>query len=132
MAIIRAGVLFAISLGLVIRVSSAALSERSTHFARTMAEKIANQIVEESRLNRSSRSIASSSYQQNKQDPWGNPFRIELSQPKSGKDRYVIVWSVGPNGMSESSMDWLELKSQGPQVFGGDDIGVVIKSQTTE
>jgi len=59
-------------------------------------------------------------------DPWGHPYHYKLARNEKGNPAYLIVWSAGPNGSSESDDVEVKISSHGPEVsFQGDDVGSV-------
>jgi len=56
-------------------------------------------------------------------DPWGRRFHYALKSAPGASKRLVIVWSDGPDGVSQTDPN--ELSSAQPSAFRGDDTGVV-------
>lgn len=64
----------------------------------------------------------------NQIDPWGNPYRYKLAKNEKGNPIYLVVWSAGPNGSSESDDVEVNITINGtPEAaFQGDDTGSVL------
>lgn len=67
-------------------------------------------------------------------DPWGHAYNYRVHTSNDDGRHYVLVWSNGPNGVSESKATHTSAKTEavsGHNEFGfaGDDVGFVYVSQ---
>jgi hypothetical protein len=64
----------------------------------------------------------------NQTDPWGRPYHYKVGQNQNGQPAFLIVWSAGPNGDSESDDVEVLITDRGsPEVaFKGDDKGSLV------
>lgn len=59
-------------------------------------------------------------------DPWGRPYRKNIVRDMGGKPAHVVVWSLGPNGVAETSnIDPDQRRERFTVRFGGDDFGTI-------
>jgi type II secretory pathway pseudopilin PulG len=110
---------------------SGATQQRTLH----RAESLAYQLLESRKVN-SSRGPASVDSPVNHLtmdegdvglDPWGHPYHYKLLKANENQLAKILVWSMGPNGKSETADDVIESNrdSRSPQ-FSGDDLGIML------
>jgi len=60
-------------------------------------------------------------------DPWGHPYQFKLLKLKEFQKTKIVVWSLGPNGVSETTQDSLDPNRDTESLdFEGDDLGVIV------
>lgn len=61
-------------------------------------------------------------------DPWGRPYRYKLLRSNEGNAVRILVWSEGPNEVSDTEFMEVDVALSAPKEkikFGGDDVGFV-------
>jgi hypothetical protein len=110
-------------------------SEATQQHTLHRAESLAYQLLE-SRKSSSSRAPASVDGPVNHLtldegniglDPWGHPYHYKLLKARENQPAKILVWSLGPNGKSETSDEIIESNRdmRSPQ-FSGDDLGIML------
>jgi hypothetical protein len=56
-----------------------------------------------------------------RRDPWGQPYRYKAQRDSQGRLVALVVWSVGPNGVSQTAV--AGHSGADDHVLGGDDVG---------
>ncbi len=104
-------------------------------FIMHRAESLAYQILESQRV--SSRGPASAMESNLNQhlkeegrigsDPWGRPFNFKLLKNPELQSSKVLVWSVGPDGVAQTTPEKIDsIRDKSAPTFEGDDVGVMV------